>query len=59
MRVRAYGQGGTKKRADGHEEQEIAGVKITQYNSVEKKNADNAAKAVEAANAAVQAANAN
>ena len=59
LRVRAYGQGGTKKRDDGHEEETIAGMKITQYNSIEKKKADNAAKAVEAANAAVQQANTN
>jgi hypothetical protein len=37
LRVRAYGQEGTKKRADGHESETIAGVEVTLYNSIEKK----------------------
>ena len=36
LRVRAYGQGGQKKGADGHDHEKIAGVDVTLYNSIEK-----------------------
>lgn len=32
LRVKAYGQGGSKKRADGHEEESVGGTKIVLYN---------------------------
>ncbi len=36
LRVKAYGQQGTKKRADGHETETIAGQEVTLYNSIQK-----------------------
>ena len=35
MRVRAYGQGGQKKGSDGHDHEQIAGVNVTLYNSIQ------------------------
>ncbi|WFD30141.1 hypothetical protein MSPP1_001158 [Malassezia sp. CBS 17886] len=36
MRVRAYGQGGTKAGDDGHDHEKIGGVDVTLYNDVKK-----------------------
>ena len=41
MRVRAYGQGGQKKGADGHDHEKIAGYDVTLYNTVESPAAPN------------------
>ncbi|KDN53151.1 Clavaminate synthase-like protein [Tilletiaria anomala UBC 951] len=40
LRVRAYGQQGTKKREDGHETEKIGGVEVTLYNDVQKLKKD-------------------
>ncbi|WFD01823.1 hypothetical protein MOBT1_000503 [Malassezia obtusa] len=37
MRVRAYGQGNSKKGKDGHDHEKIGGVDVTLYNNVESK----------------------
>ncbi|WFD40107.1 uncharacterized protein MJAP1_003092 [Malassezia japonica] len=38
MRVRAYGQGNSKKGSDGHDHEKIGGVDVTLYNNTESKN---------------------
>lgn len=42
MRVRAYGQGGSKKGSDGHDHEKIAGVDVTLYNDTEPSRAPQA-----------------
>lgn len=41
MRVRAYGQGGQKRGADGHDHEKIGGVDVTLYNSIKPKAVSN------------------